>query len=264
MVEFTKQYINCIPCFSCVEYPELQFVNTQGRFYGKVNGQYTSDEYACNGFDSLDQGVAWYLSSKSEPEVPDCAGLAELEEAMQVCGFYSTNNYVREYVCEHVGYVIPCADVIVLHDLSDNYTFYKYDEIARLILDVDSRLKQAGESLFAATILIDSAKRQSVMAAINTRDLTSDIVRVKSSNVWGYKFNVKEQGDNTGDLIVQFKGNNGGPGDVYIYYDVPVRVYRRWQSAPSVGHYFWVYIRNNFKYSKLTGNRRGKLPNAVN
>ena len=102
------------------------------------------------------------------------------------------------------------------------------------------------------------------MAAINTRDLTSDIVRVKSSNVWGYKFNVKEQGDNTGDLIVQFKGNNGGPGDVYIYYDVPVRVYRRWQSAPSVGHYFWVYIRNNFKYSKLTGNRRGKLPNAVN
>ena len=24
------------------------------------------------------------------------------------------------------------------------------------------------------------------------------------------------------------------------------------------------YIRNNFKYSKLTGDKRGKLPNAIN
>lgn len=103
-----------------------------------------------------------------------------------------------------------------------------------------------------------------VMAAINTRNLAQNIVRVKSSNVWGYTINVKDRKSKFGDVIVQFKGNNGGPGDIYIYYDVPVLTYRRWHSAPSKGHYFWVYIRNNFKYSKLTGDKRGKLHNAVN
>ena len=103
-----------------------------------------------------------------------------------------------------------------------------------------------------------------VMAAINTRNLAQNIVRVKSSNVWGYTINVKDRKSKFGDVIVQFKGNNGGPGDIYIYYDVPVLTYRRWHSAPSKGHYFWVYIRNNFRYSKLTGDKRGKLHNAVN
>lgn len=106
--------------------------------------------------------------------------------------------------------------------------------------------------------------RQDIFAAINTRNLTKNLVRVKSSNIWSFGINVRNVGDNIGDVICQFKDKNGGAGDIYIYYDVPVKIYRRWISAPSKGHYFWEYIRNNFKYSKLTGDRRGKLKNAIN
>ena len=106
--------------------------------------------------------------------------------------------------------------------------------------------------------------RQTVLAAINTKNLAKDLVRVRSSNVWAYGLNIRNRKDKTGDLLVQFKNKSGGAGDLYIYYDVPTMVYRRLQSAPSKGHYFWVYIRNNFKYSKLTGDKRGKLANAVN
>ena len=103
-----------------------------------------------------------------------------------------------------------------------------------------------------------------ILAAINTRDLTKDMVRVKSSNVWSYGMHIRKAKAPIGDIIVQFKDKHGGPGDIYMLYDVPVNVYRRWVSAPSKGHFYWKYLRNNYKYSKLTGNKRGVLPNAVN
>lgn len=106
-------------------------------------------------------------------------------------------------------------------------------------------------------------KNRTKILAANTKDLASNLSRVKSSNIWSYGFNMKDRHDKKGDIVVQFKGKHGGPGDVYIYYDVPFIVYRRWQSAPSKGHYFWMYIRNIFKYSKLTGDKRGKLKNAI-
>lgn len=99
--------------------------------------------------------------------------------------------------------------------------------------------------------------------ASSSRDLTRDIVRVKSSNVWGYNINIRKNGDSTGDVYVQFKGDKGGPGDIYVYYDVPVDIYRRWQSAPSKGHYFWKYIRGKYQYSKLTGDRKTKMKGGV-
>ena len=103
-----------------------------------------------------------------------------------------------------------------------------------------------------------------IFSAVTSKKLTENMVRVRSSNVWAYKINVKDRKNNFGDVYVQFKGPNGGPQDVYVYYDVPVKLYRQWVTAPSKGHFFWVHIRNNFKYSKLTGDKRGKLKNAVN
>lgn len=103
-----------------------------------------------------------------------------------------------------------------------------------------------------------------ITASITARDITKNLVRVRSSNVWSYGIDIKKSGDNTGDVYAQFKNKNGGPGDIYIYYDVPVKLYRKWVSSSSKGHYFWKFIRNNFQYSKLTGDRRGKLKNAVN
>lgn len=106
-------------------------------------------------------------------------------------------------------------------------------------------------------------ERDIIMAA-SARELTEGMIRVESSNVWSYKMNVKHMGDDTGDVYVQFKNKRGGPGDVYVYYDVPIRVYQKWITTSSKGHYFWEYIRNKYKYSKLTGDKRGKLPNAIN
>lgn len=103
-----------------------------------------------------------------------------------------------------------------------------------------------------------------VNSAINVRDLSKNLVRVRSSNVWSYGINVNKNGDKTGTVVAQFKNQNGGPGDIYIYYDVPVSIYRKWVAAPSKGHFFWKYLRNRYNYSKLTGDKRGKLPNAIN
>lgn len=105
-------------------------------------------------------------------------------------------------------------------------------------------------------------RSEAILAASKSREITRDMVRVKSSNVWGYNIDVRGNG-NVGDVYVQFKGAKGGPGDIYVYYDVPVRIYRKWHTAPSKGHFFWQYIRNNYKYSKLTGDKKTHLKNGV-
>lgn len=94
-----------------------------------------------------------------------------------------------------------------------------------------------------------------------TRDFAKKLLRVKSSNVWSYAFQPKTE--QIGDLLMQFKGDNGGPGDIYIYYDVPSKIWRKLVAAPSKGAFFWRYIRNVAKYAKLTGDRRTKLPNGI-
>lgn len=103
-----------------------------------------------------------------------------------------------------------------------------------------------------------------IQAAINTRDLAKNLVRVRSSNVWSIGIDIRDRKDKTGNVLVQFKNANGGPGDIYMLYDVPIPVYRKWVTAPSKGNYYWRYLRNNYLYAKLTGNRKGVLPNAVN
>ena len=97
----------------------------------------------------------------------------------------------------------------------------------------------------------------------SSKQITDKIVRCRSSNVWGYAFDPPDYG-NVGTLYVQFKNEYGGPGDVYRYYNVPIRLYQKLVATPSKGHFHWKAIRNKFKYSKLTGDKRGKLPNAVN
>ncbi len=103
-----------------------------------------------------------------------------------------------------------------------------------------------------------------VRAGKTARDIANNMVRVKSSNLWSYGIDIKRAGDKAGTVVIQFKGKNGGPGDIYMYYDVPISVWQKMLSAPSKGHAFWKLIRNNYAYRKLTGDKRGKLPNAVN
>ena len=98
----------------------------------------------------------------------------------------------------------------------------------------------------------------------SSREIARNLIRVKSSNVWAVGFKMSNSEPNTGNVYVQFKGSQGGPGDVYEYIDVPVSLYRRLVSAPSKGHMIWKYFRNNFYYRKLSGDRKGKLRNAIN
>lgn len=100
-----------------------------------------------------------------------------------------------------------------------------------------------------------------IVAAENTRDLAKKLIRVKSSNVWAYAFQPKDY--NKGTMLMQFKGANGGPDDIYVYYDVPNKLWQKFVAAPSKGHFFWQHIRNVFKYGKLTGDKRTKLKNGV-
>lgn len=125
-------------------------------------------------------------------------------------------------------------------------------------------LDKASSYIASATFVSKAGTQAAITAAKSSRDITKNMVRVRSSNVWAYGIDVKRNGDSTGNVIVQFKGEQGGPGDIYILYDVPIRVYRRWVSAPSKGHFYWEYLRDNYQYSKLTGDKRGKLRNAIN
>ena len=134
-----------------------------------------------------------------------------------------------------------------------------FDRLDDLILALDG-FYESGDIYTSSAITVG----QYISAAINVRDLAKNLVRVRSSNVWAYGMNLRDRKDKTGEVVVQFKGTKGGPGDIYIYYDVPLVVWRKWLSATSKGHYFWQYIRNAYAYSKLTGDKRGKLRNAIN
>ena len=94
-----------------------------------------------------------------------------------------------------------------------------------------------------------------------TKDFVKNLRRVKSSNVWSMAFQPKD--DKVGDMLMQFKGKNGGPGDIYIYYNVPAKVWQKLTVAPSKGHAFWKLVRNYYTYAKLTGDKRTHLPNGI-
>lgn len=207
--------------------------------------------------------------------------LSEFKDAMNMLGMEKSSDpvysdedvYVSHITTESGVYldvrVIYYTDTIAVDYWVDGKRLPNYakppdtTDIARTIRNIEKMMAKYGHTIVANTILTDTKHRQSIMAA-STKDLAKDMVKVRSSNIWSYKLNIKNRRDKSGDLLVQFKDSNGGPGDLYIYYDVPTMVYRRWQSATSKGHYFWVYIRNNYKYSKLTGDKRGKLHNAIN
>lgn len=103
----------------------------------------------------------------------------------------------------------------------------------------------------------DTSKRNKT----TTQDFVKKLARVKSSNVWSYAFQPKD--DQTGDMLMQFKNKNGGPGDIYIYYNIPNRLWQRFSVTPSKGRFFWQHVRNVFTYAKLTGDKRTKLANGI-
>lgn len=196
--------------------------------------------------------------------------IQEYIEAMQFMGFksiakkhYSASISTELGVCRIVASyhkdnirIITCG--------SKGSSIKTVDNVADAIKAIERSYDKYMYSILENVAFTAISDRKAVMAAINTKNLAQNLVRCKSSNVWAYGMNIKDKKDKTGDLLMQFKGKNGGAGELYIYYDVPITVYRRMMSQPSVGHFFWTQIRNVYKYSHLTGNKRGVLPNAIN
>lgn len=142
---------------------------------------------------------------------------------------------------------------------------YRSDNFDDLTSNILNLLDTYQIDLFASiTITSNEDAKYVIEAKMSSRDLAKNLVRVKSSNIWSYGINIKNRKDKKGDVVVQFKDPKGGAGDLYIYYDVDIVTWRKLLASPSKGHGFWVLIRNRFKYSKLTGDKKGKLKNAIN
>ena len=147
----------------------------------------------------------------------------------------------------------------------------RYDiQYSKLVDPDDIVVADNGIMVSASTILAKSFQNQHDTSRRNkttTKDFVKQLKQVNSSNVWAYAFQPKD--DNVGDMLVQFKGKavNGdgpkGPGDIYIYYNVPNKLWHRFYLADSKGGFFWKFVRNVFTYAKLTGDKRTHLPNGV-
>ena len=145
----------------------------------------------------------------------------------------------------------PSFDSLIDYVLDYQYKNAPYEHFER------QSVRNTQESVLCYTYVCAKTSHKS------SREVSKNLVRVKSSNIWSYGVQT-ELGTNTCDLYVQFKNPSGGPGDVYQYFDFPIRAWKKFITAPSKGHFFWKYVRNNYRYRKLTGDKRGKLPNAIN
>ena len=183
----------------------------------------------------------------------------EFEWIVDTYGFKNSKNNAWVKSTETKNYILRPDKSDIILNIED-------DKNSQLVVGIDSIIQKLDKDfpdIFSCVQLRDVADRASIFAA-SSRDISKSMVRVKSSNIWSYTINIKDAKQKVGDVYVQFKSQNGGPQDVYVYYDVPIALWRKWITAPSKGHFFWQFIRNNFLYRKLTGDKRTHLRNGLN
>ena len=200
----------------------------------------------------------------------------EMIEAIQMMGFEPLEMDFFRRVEPISNDALDDTSLIIYCELQDNgveinvYEDAKWLEVISNItssiefIDTVERILDTYDIASVKLTPLDSSIRingKPIIAAENTRDLAKKLIRVKSSNVWAYAFQPNDY--NKGTMLMQFKGANGGPDDIYIYYDVPNKLWQKFVAAPSKGHFFWQHIRNVFKYGKLTGDKRTKLKNGI-
>lgn len=200
----------------------------------------------------------------------------EMLEAIKMMGFepLEMNFFRRVENVENEEYsklIIYCelfSDKAILTTYTDamNRASKEVYEPIQFIDAVESILESYGvDSVsltpFEASTTINGKPIMAKSDRFSTRDFIKKLIRVKSSNLWSYAFQPKDY--NKGDMLIQFKGTQGGPDDIYIYYDIPTKIWQKFVASPSKGHFFWQYIRNVAKYAKLTGDKRTHLPNGI-
>lgn len=241
--------------------------STNGKFYIQLGS--TIPEWQGEGFEDVESAEKFMnlheWNDATEENIPESKFKSDFDFLVMMYGFNPLPKgtiYMRELPQSFICLETTPDNYVQVRTPDDENTF---NDLAQAAEHLDQLLARHDLEVFScAAICNPSDSKTVVQAAISTRDLARNLVRVKSSNVWAYTINIRNHGDKEGDVLVQFKGPKGGPGDIYIYHDVPVLLWRRWLSAPSKGHFFWQYIRNVFQYRKLTGDKRGKLKNAVN
>lgn len=256
--------------------PDIRILESDGRYdiQRNVDGLWNSTDIQPDRVSCVDSAISWARSYIVSAEDPD-AIIKDFEDAANMFEFTQRpDNTYRKVIAENpIVYIESKVEngEIYTDVYKDNLKLPSYsipkhtDNIDRWIRSVERTLAKYEQPIMSSVLFTAQSDRSHViLCAITSRDLSKNLVRVKSSNVWAYAMNPDKADNRHGDMLAQFKNKNGGPGDIYIYYDVPTEVYRRWVTAPSKGHYFWQFIRNIYKYSKLTGNKRGVLPNAIN
>lgn len=193
----------------------------------------------------------------------------DMIDALQLMGFESIemNFYRRVENIDDSQLAIYCELLenqveVSLYEDSYNVESKRFSSAIDFIDYVESIL--SSYNIEAVTLASTRIRRNSSITAksnFTTKDFIKKLIRVKSSNMWSYAYQPKD--NYKGDVLIQFKGANGGPDDIYIYYDVPAKTWQKLVAAPSKGHAFWVLIRNVFKYAKLTGDKRTHLPNGI-
>lgn len=199
---------------------------------------------------------------------------SDMIDALNMMGFEPIElNFFRriEELDDSSQLIIYCellADKIEVTIYMDaiSVDFKQFTDPLQFIDYIESTLKDNGvENIklvpFDSSITINGKPITAADNRYSTKDFVKKLLRVKSSNIWSYAFQPKDY--NKGDMLIQFKGQNGGPDDIYIYYDVPSKLWQKFVAAPSKGHFMWQHIRNVFKYAKLTGDKRTKLPNGI-
>lgn len=213
----------------------------------------------------------------------DYFNITDIEDALRIMGFtyLEMNFFRREDPDQSIVMYAELFDDAVILDMyvdSEKVDTTTLTDPEELITWVETHLAEYGienvkivtpeeielvdDGVFPSSAILSSKTTRIISRKkTSTKDMADKLLRVKSSNVWAYAFNPKTE--EVGDMLMQFKGKNGGPGDIYIYYDVPTKIWRRLVAAPSVGHAFWALIRHNYTYAKLTGDKRTKLPNGI-
>lgn len=265
-INFTKRNVHGKSIYAPKDTDGISLIqDNNSRCYIRIldDGQWIYPEWQSeDGFESVDDAENFLADHDWKSADSESIEYDEVETGfifnllgMQYDPYTEKYSFIdKDNTVEIIGDPSNPLSIEVLHD--EESESRDYCDMEEMICDVEDTILSYTKGVFS--------KRMPVTAAINVKNLASQLFRVKSSNVWAYRLFLRDRHDKTGDLIVQFKHKDGGAGDVYIYYDVPFMVFRRWQATQSKGHYFWKYIRNYYKYSKLTGDKMGKLKNAVN
>ena len=269
-IHFKKQNRHGVNIFSAIETKSLSIVESSKRYYIRMTDDFDNwvyPDWGTDGFDSPDDAASFLsdMDWKSADVESISIDNDELWFIYDLLGIYydeETDSY--RYHDDCIDIQASCDNPLSVNIKSNGRLIRKvFSSLDTMFKSIESAITSTGKHIFSSK---KSTLRslQKITAAINTQNLASKLFRVKSSNVWAYRLFMRNRKDRTGDLIVQFKNKNGGGGDVYIYYEVPFTLFRSWQATQSKGHFFWKHIRNYFKYSKLTGDKIGKLPNAIN